>query len=162
MAKKVDTSFVRCPFCGKQYGLTGDYHYGSPIRSCQKCKRQYLDYTYHEIAFEGIRQVDVNPTEEQKQDKRKQGIVAVVVGLAAIAFGIVMIFFGWIAPWPFLIGGVAVAGGVGLMKESGEKGLAKTREKLEQERQASFQRVGDPNYIAALRSMGYQLPPNYY
>ena len=51
----------KCPHCKFAYMLmepSGGQDYGSPIQTCQKCGRQFIDKDYREIAVSGIRKTD--------------------------------------------------------------------------------------------------------
>ena len=51
----------KCPHCGKAYSIMqpkGTGFYGSPIRHCSKCGKDFIDKDYREIAIDGIRNVD--------------------------------------------------------------------------------------------------------
>ena len=46
-----------CPHCKRKlfnYN-PGSWRYESPIRTCIKCKKKYVDTRYHEIVIDGIR-----------------------------------------------------------------------------------------------------------
>ena len=114
MSKNKESS-VFCPFCNTYAGLA-DYKYGSPLRTCKKCKKQYLDTTYHEIAFEGIRESDINPTEEQLaqmvKDNRKYGRNALLLGIAALGAGVLLLFLGWLGLLGFIVSVILIAVGI--------------------------------------------------
>ena len=47
---------IHCPNCKRKVGyfVVGDYRYGSPLKTCQKCKTEYINPAYHEIEIDGI------------------------------------------------------------------------------------------------------------
>ena len=151
----------KCPHCGNNLGTAVNAHlYGSPFRVCNKCKNSYVDNRYHEIAIEGIRQVDINPTEADKQAHRKSGLKAIWIGLGMIALFIIILFTGWIVfPLP-IFGVISIIGGIGAMKGDSKKELEKTRNALEIERQQSMLRMQNPQYVEQLRAIGYDIPLN--
>lgn len=149
-----------CPHCGNSLGYALDaYLYGSPLQVCDRCKKTYVDRRYHEIAVEGIRQEDIDPTEEDKKMHRKGGWIAVGIGVAAIAVFVLLLAAGWISfPLP-IIGVISLIGGIVTMRGDNKKVLEKTRKNLENERQQSMQRMQDPRYVAQLYAIGYIKAP---
>lgn len=151
----------KCPHCGNNLGTAVNaYLYGSPFRVCNKCKNSYVDKRYHEIAIEGIRQEDINPTEADKQSHRKSGTKAIWIGIGMLALFIIILFTGWIVfPLP-IFGVISIIGGIGAMKGDSKKELEKTRNALEIERQQSMLRMQNPQYVEQLRAIGYDIPLN--
>lgn len=148
----------KCPNCGFDLGPAIDFYlYGSPFQVCKKCKKTYVDPRYHEIAVEGIRREDIEPTEEDKKANRKSGWTTIGLGLVMFAAFVLGLFIGVIAiPLPFL-GVILLIGGIGTMKRDNKKALNKRRQELELEKQQSFLRVQDPQYVEKLRSIGYHV-----
>ena len=65
------TRIVACPKCGrKDYGLGNAYLYGSPIRKCPNCGKEYYDDRYREVAIKGF---------DPKTTSPKNGIIGIVV-----------------------------------------------------------------------------------
>lgn len=151
----------KCPHCGNNLGTAVNaYLYGSPFRVCNKCKNSYVDNRYHEIAIEGIRREDINPTEADKQSHRKSGWKAIWIGVGMIALFIIILFTGWIVfPLP-IFGVISLIGGIGAMKGDSQKELEKTRRALEIERQQSMLRIQNPQYVEQLRAIGYNIQTN--
>lgn len=149
----------KCPHCENDLGTAVNaYLYGSPLRVCNKCKKTYIDSRYHEIAIEGIRQEDINPTEVDKQAHRKAGSKSILIGFGMIALFILILFTGFIV-FPLPIFGVfLIIGGFGARKSDNPKELEKTRQALEIERQKSVLRMQDPQYVEQLRAIGYNIP----
>lgn len=146
----------RCPHCNNDLGFAMDaYLYGSPLRQCNKCKKTYVDNRYHEIAIEGIRQEDINPTEADKQSHKKSGSKAIWIGVGMIALFVIILFTGWIVfPLP-IFGVISIISGISAKKGDSKKELEKTRKALEIERQQSILRMQNPQYVEQLRAMGY-------
>ena len=129
----------KCPHCGHNLGYAVDAHmYGSPARECPNCKKMYLDNRYHEIALEGIRRQDIDPTEADKQSHRKSGRNAILLGVGMLALFFLILFTGWIVfPLP-IFGVISIIGGIAAMKGDSQKELEKTRAALELEKQQSL------------------------
>ena len=152
-------SHFKCPHCGNDLGTAVNlYLYGSPLKVCDKCKQTYVDSRYHEIAIEGIRQEDINPTKEDKKENRKGGFKAILLGLGCIALFILILYFGYIAYMLPVIGVFFLVGGICGMTKDGKKSLEKKRQELEIERQQSMLRMQDLRYVEQLRAAGYSIP----
>lgn len=147
---------IICPHCKTNMGLaTEQYLYGSPFRVCKKCKKTYVDARYHEIAVEGIRQEDIEPSEEQLKKKRRSGRATVWAGVGVFALFFLILAAGWIVyPLP-VIAVICMINGSGKVRECSKKGLEKIRRNLEIEAAQSNQRMQDPQYVEQLRSVGY-------
>ena len=149
----------KCPHCGHNLGYAVNAHlYGSPMRPCPQCKKMYLDDRYHEIALEGIRREDIDPTALDQQAHRKKGRNAIWLGIGLLVlFGLILLVGLIVFPLP-IVGVICIISGISILREDPEKELAKTRAALELEKQQSFLRVQDPQYIAQLQAMGYRFP----
>lgn len=148
----------KCPHCGYDLGpAINVYLYGSPFQVCKKCKKTYVDPRYHEIAVEGIRREDIEPTEDDKKEHRKSGWTTIGIGLAMFVGFALCLCIGLIAfPLP-IIGVICLIGGIGTLKGDNEKALEKSRKELEMKKQESFLRMQDPQYVEQLRSIGYHV-----
>lgn len=53
MARYVTKS---CPYCGNKYQILAPVsrYYGSPLRTCSKCKKQYIDKDFIEVAADKL------------------------------------------------------------------------------------------------------------
>lgn len=150
---------LRCPNCNKNIGtIEDDYLYGSPLRTCPKCRKIYHDPRFHEIALEGIRQNDINPDSEFIAKKRKSGILTILGGIGVMVAFIVLIFLGWLFYFFPVISVMLIAGGINTLSETGEGAIEKKRLALESERQLSLARMQNPVYRDQLRSLGYNVP----
>ena len=148
-----------CPNCKKNLGLTKPgFFYGSPIRICPKCKKEYVDYRYHEIAIEGVLEQDTRlPTDEENSKKKKDAFVSLLIGIGSLVLFIIIFMLGWIV-YPLLLGiAVGVVGFFKGMKKEGPKDLEKKLAELEIERSHSFDRMKDPQYVEKLKGYGYNV-----
>lgn len=149
----------RCPHCNNDLGFAMDaYLYGSPLQQCKKCKKLYVDNRYHEIAIEGIRQEDINPTDTDKKNHKQSGLFGLLIGVGMIALFLIILTTGWaIIPLP-IFGVISIIGGIAAMTGDNKRSLEKTRKALEVERQQSILRMQNPQYVAQLQAMGYRIP----
>ena len=157
---KIPILVTKCPHCGTQIDSgynSGQkaYLYGSPVRQCSKCKKEYYDDRYHEIAIEGIRPEDTAFDEESKKSAAKSANTLLVIGIVfMIAF-----FVGFALGRIYFLLPVF---GIGLIwfsfeqrKENTDKGHAEKMAKLAKEEQASYERIKDPEYVKKLLAYGY-------
>ena len=144
-----------CPHCNNNLGAAVDaYIYGSPLRQCGRCKAPYLDHRYHEIALEGIRPEDLHPSAAPVQDNLGSG-KAILIGVGILALFVVILFFGWIVfPLP-IIGIIFIVRGINAKKDTAKVGRGKNLQALKMEKQQSYARMQNPDYVKQLRRMGY-------
>lgn len=151
----------RCPHCGSKSGGTGNAHlYGSPFCVCDKCKQEYVDRRYHEIAIDGIRNKDINLTSERIDADRKKAIIAIIVGIGFLILHYIIavnssgsFFFSLFT----ILGAILVVAGIDILMDGSKRMIEKNRVILDEERQASIRRMQDPSYVQKLRSIGYSL-----
>ncbi len=150
---------IKCPHCGNSLKEEDNaYLYGSPFRVCSKCKNTYVDNRYHEIAIEGIRQEDINPTEADMKAQRKSGWKWIWIGIGMNALFIIILFTGWMI-FPLPIFGVSfIISGSRSIKNVSPKQLEKKRKEIEAEKQQSLLRIQNPEYLEQLRTIGYNIP----
>lgn len=87
------------------YLTTPAHFYGSPFRICPKCKQEYVDYRYHEIAVEGAQEKDTRlPTEEERKANRKGSYKAIFIGLLVIVASIALFVVGMGTGWLYIVG----------------------------------------------------------
>lgn len=154
----------RCPHCGYNPGEAADaYLYGSPIRVCAKCKQEYVDRRYHEIAIDGIRFEDINLSPERFVADRKKAFITIIIGVSILVLNLIIAFnssatisfpvFTFIS----LLGAVILVSGIDTLMDGTKRSIEKNRAILEQERQISVLRMVNPNYVQKLRTIGYSL-----
>lgn len=93
-----------CPHCGAKYeGLNykgvqfkdSQMKYGSPLKLCPVCKKEFLDKNYREIAVEGIRDEDMECVSAKVIF---YGIVGIAIGIGAVYYemygGIIAVLLG--------------------------------------------------------------------
>lgn len=149
-----------CPYCGTKIFpyAAEEWLYGSPIRTCKKCSKNYVDNRYHEIAVEGIAPNTLSA---------KRNIIGIFIflGIFLIAFLIhyyEMHFQNYYHPLYYGIMGIAAVGIIIMIVDliriiSGAKA-----KKLEKLRGESVKRLQDKNYAQELFSIGYCIPEEYF
>ena len=145
----------RCPACNQPYeknfysGKPKDeekIRYGSPIKVCKYCGKEFIDSDYKEIALEGV------PNKEDYQRFTKGTILYTVLSF-------VMAYFSWlfdfsVLPIIFIALGVIIIGSDIISYE-------KRLKHLEKETAASKERLSDPAYAMRLAQHGYKVPSHY-
>lgn len=151
---------LKCPHCKKNLGNfdINDWRYGSPLKVCPKCKNVYFDSRYHEIAVEGVREVDVTMNEEFLAKKRKSGRLTILGGVGVMVLFVLLLATGWIFYFFPVISIALIAGGIKTLKETNPDAIQRKRAELQFEEQQSQMRMQNPQYVAQLRSFGYALP----
>lgn len=148
-----------CPYCGKKFN---DYNassqdYGSPVRKCRYCKKEYLDERYHEIAIEGYSDKSLNVKNSMK-------VIPIGLILFVIAGGMsayTIYFRGY-----YMMKGVAAAfGGLiimifGIVDAVRIKTGLKARS-LENKKEESEKRLRNKEYAQLLSELGYPVPDKY-
>ena len=101
----------RCPSCNQPYEKNfysgkpkpeEKIRYGSPIKVCKYCKKEFIDSDYKEIALEGV------PNKEEYNRFTKGTILYTVLAFA-------MAYFAWVfefsvLPFVFIVLGVIIIG----------------------------------------------------
>lgn len=147
-----------CPYCNTKTGSNQAdlYYYGSPVRTCGKCKQQYLNRCYHEIAVEGYRDTDVSI--EACRKNLRNGILLVA---AAAAMNGALYLLGRYS-WVFLLFVVLGAAMLLVSLKDYWKVRKGTRlQELEKEEKASVARLRNPEYARLLQAHGYEVPEEY-
>ena len=151
-----------CPHCGYNYSIhepKGSGFYGSKIRTCQRCGKQFIDKEYREIAIEGIREVD--------EHRISPATLFSALFFIAFACALVWLFFNDLSLFSsgrtfFSLIGAAISAGIGVflvVSESNEYG--ERQEYLKQEKINSEKRMQNPQYINLLKELGYEISEKY-
>ena len=153
-------SVLKCPHCRKNLGNynASDWLYGSPLKVCPKCHNVYFDARYHEIAVEGVREVDVTADEAFLAKKRRNGRMTILGGIGVMVLFFVLLAAGWIFYFFPFISVALIGAGMKTLKETKPESIQRKRAELQFEEQQSHQRMQNPQYVEQLRSFGYALP----
>ncbi|MBD5464299.1 MAG: hypothetical protein HDR22_00440 [Lachnospiraceae bacterium] len=148
-----------CPYCKAKifFYYEEEWLYGSPIRTCKKCGKNYVDDRYHEIAVEGIA--------PNALSIRRNGIgLLVMLGIFLIAF---LIHFyeishksGYSLEFCCLMV-VALFGILFFIIDSIRILTGAKAKKLERLRVESVKRLRNWGYAKELEALGYPVPEEY-
>ena len=145
----------RCPACNQPYEKNfysgkpkpeEKIRYGSPIKVCKYCKKEFIDSDYIEIALEGV------PNQEDYKRLTK-GTIAYTIASFVMAFFFYIFDFCFL-PILFVILGVIII-------ESDLTSYKKRQKHLEKEILESRKRMEDPQYALRLMQHGYKVPMEY-
>ncbi|MBD5541560.1 MAG: hypothetical protein HDR00_10305 [Lachnospiraceae bacterium] len=148
-----------CPHCGAKIPSYQEktWIYGSPLRTCRKCKNRYIDIRFHEIALEGVRPCDVSAGPPLSMALMGFIVAAISTGLLYYEFHysdsyhIILLFLAPVGVGMIFCGIVdAIRAKLGLK--------AKKMEKLRKE---SVERLSDKNYAHELAARGFYIPEEY-
>ena len=153
----VKTLVKNCPFCKKVYEQRSyatwgrqptdedSWLFGTPLKLCPHCKKLFIDKDVQELAITGPR----------KQD-------TAIIGPASLRLAVMGAILGAALLIGRLTAFALIAFGVALATLIADAALYPARrKKLEVERQASEKRLSDPEYAAALKRAGYDIPERY-
>ena len=145
----------RCPACNQPYEKNfysgkpkpeEKIRYGSPIKVCKYCKKEFIDSDYKEIALEGV------PNKEDYNRFTKGTILYTLLSFA-------MAYFTWlfdfgVLPFVFIALGIIIIGSDLITYQKRQK-------HLEKEISESKRRMEDPAYAQRLAEHGYKVPAEY-
>ena len=149
----------KCPHCKHTYKFfDADYiGYGSPVRTCESCGKNFIDKDYIEIAIDGIRKVD-----------KKRCSPSTLIG--AILFCGIFVFTlsgnslstsdGPPGMDEIIFFGLLAAGSLYLLI-SEIRGFKERQRFLAEETIASENRLKNREYAYFLKELGYYVPEKY-
>lgn len=151
------TLVKHCPFCKKVYEQRGYFTkgreptdeerwlFGSPMRLCPHCGKLFVDKDMQELAI----------TPPRRQDTAAVSQASLRLVILGVALGAIL-FVAGLRTFALIALGVAMATLIA------DLALYPTRmKKLENERRASEKRLENPDYAAALKRAGYDIPERY-
>lgn len=154
---------IHCTSCGKKLlsyeGYGYERKFGSPLKECKKCGRQYIDPRYHELAVEGI-PLDLFHIPSY--------LFLIVIGCLIAWRGKYLLGlrqFGvpdevqWVVPCLFMIVGIVLVIG-GIVEIISVKSGRKQR-KYQKMYEASFERMKNKTYAYTLARLGYPVPDQF-
>jgi len=157
--RRGQTVELSCPHCGKKVGVFagGQYNYGSPIKICPKCGKEYVNSFFHEIEIDGI-----NPDAFDM----KRLIIGIILGIVifAVSAGIhyfevtVQRYYHYAFIGMMIISAMVFVFCIAniILIKTGLK--AKRTEKMRRE---SAARLANPDYARKLAEHGYNVPEKY-
>lgn len=153
----------KCPHCNHAYTVfepKGEGHYGSPLLTCEKCGKHFIDKDYREIAVDGIRDVD--------KKKIAPGSIVLFLFWLLFFFAEVILFlngqsiiFDNKRSFAELIIVLLIALFLLYQIISNYKSYNIRQEILEKERLASESRLQNYQYALFLKQLGYSVPKKY-
>lgn len=144
----------KCPACGAVIEVRTYPHYpseeeriryGSPIIKCEKCNEEFIDIDYHEIALEGVRDID-------RSVVRSHGIIFGLMGVVGIIISLIV---------NMPSGAVISAGIYGFPLLIEVVSYKKRQYNLDMETIESKKRLCNPLYAVTLKKIGYPVPDMY-
>lgn len=149
---------LECPHCGhKKKENCNAWAYGSPVKVCDKCNKEFIDKRFTELAVEGIDRKNVDPSIYLKGI----GLFAAMTLLCVFLFIIMVKFNGW---YPTKIIGCMGIGILGIILCT----VLFIRAKLGIEEvdseiylKESEERLKNKEYAEKLKSYGYNVPDKY-
>ncbi|MBP5281789.1 MAG: hypothetical protein J6Z22_04740 [Lachnospiraceae bacterium] len=148
----------KCGHCGETVKEKSNmWAYGSPIRFCPRCKQEYLDRRWREVAIEGFDPKSTSPAYYVKAFFLCLACLAVSGGWTYYTVHyrneyhtamVALIIVSAIGAIGCLILSLGIA--LGFMKKGNEQYL-----------QESERRMRDPEYVKKLQAYGYRIPEKY-
>lgn len=158
---KILYSLGTCPYCKTKLFTYNQnqlkWLYGSPIRPCKKCKRNFIDIRYHEIAIEGI---------ELGTFSIKKAIKSALI-LAAISFISYLLLYyerhyqEYYHPQFYAIIIVSAIGALFMIFDAIKIITGIKKKKIEKLQNESITRLKDKSYAQQLAGLGYPVPNEY-
>ena len=147
-----------CPYCNHTYTILDSayFQYGSPIRTCKRCGKIFIDKDYHEIAVEGITWAT---RQHLKNKVSNSSIAGLIISLFIFLGGILnnASEYASILLWG---GGLLGALSIWCIIDDIKK-YHSFVEDIEKEKAASRARLSVPAYASALKELGYDVPMKY-
>lgn len=147
-----------CPHCGERTReRCNAFAYGSPIRFCERCKQEYLDRRFREVAISGL---DAKSTSAVYYIK----CFVILLAMTAIAGGWLYFtihykgYYHTLAVALVIVGAIGTIGSLvlalwvklGFAKKSNDRYLEESKRRLR-----------NPAYAAKLQEYGYVIPAEY-
>lgn len=148
-----------CPYCYTKIScyLKNEYKFGSPIRSCKKCGKSYVDSRYHEIAIDGFPQWELSLKFNVK--RILIGIVIFIIGFLFLYFERNHLGFYHLSYYIIMFMGVLVV--IFSLVDIIRIITGAKAKKFENLRIQSVERLNDKGYVQQLISIGYRIPNEF-
>lgn len=148
-----------CPYCGakiKDY-VANKWLYGSPVRVCGKCGKNYIDRRYHEIAVEGYQPGTLSV-------KRALKVLLICIALFLICAGILyyeLNFQSYYHPMYLFLVPMSAFAVIFMIVDIIRIKTGSKERALEKLKAESEERLGDTEYARTLKSIGYNVPQRF-
>ncbi len=150
---------IYCTNCGRRVGFytAGDYRYGSPLKTCPKCKTEYINPVFHEIETDGI-------SPEAFDIKRL--LLAILVSTVFFIIGAAIHYYEITTSDYYHTSciSIMVISAIAIVFAIANIFLIKTgfkTKRTERMRQKSAERLSNPHYAMHLKELGYNVPEKY-
>jgi len=148
----------KCPHCGEvTKEATNTWAYGSPIRFCLRCKQEYLDQRWREVAVVGFDPRSTSPAFYLKAFLITLALAAASGGWSYYTINFKHYYYTSIVV-TCVICAIASVAFLGLAIWIGLGFAAKKNDWYLQE---SKRRLQNPEYVKKLISYGYRVPEEY-
>ena len=148
-----------CPYCGakiKDY-VPNKWLYGSPVRVCGKCGKNYIDSRYHEIAVEGYQPGALSVSRDLK-------CILILLAMLLISGGILFYelnFSNYYHPMFFFIILMSVIGVIFMLADIIRIKTGSKERALEKLKAESEGRMKNSEYAHMLKDLGYSVPERF-
>ena len=127
------------------------FYYGSPIKTCNNCGKEFIDKYAVEIAVSGIKETSTKKTEPIYYFSLLIGVVFMLIGIVYPRGDINVT----------LITGIVFTALAVYIIVSDHNNYAEKQKSLKEEEQASFERLSDVSYAYKLKELGYDVPQKF-
>lgn len=147
----------RCPHCRTVYIRNMPQNmplYGSPVRVCKTCNKTFIDKDFQELSITGM------PSDYEYPDVGTTMFSLLIPIILAAVFitKCIMKYSTTLLVLSIISVSIIV---IMLVIEFSPKSLSKTKQKYDQEYEASKKRMQDPEYVEILKKIGYPIHPGY-
>ena len=156
MAKGIQNN---CPYCGKTIRVKrtkAEHAYGSPVRTCEFCKKTYIDRYYRELALEHPGRIDRKKFAPRNIGMLLFGSLLIVLsdfffpGAKDVVIRVLV----------SVLGGLLALSAVWVIITEYRTYDARMKF-FDEERAESEKRLSDPEYAQKLKNAGYRVPERY-
>lgn len=147
-----------CPKCGeKTREQSNAFAYGSPIRFCSRCKQEYLDRRFREVAISGF---DTKSTSAAYYGKCFLALLALSV-LSGGWLYFTIHYKGYYHTLAVALVIVGIIGTIGSLVLALWVKLGFAKKSNDRYLEESKRRLRNPAYVAKLQEYGYIIPAEY-
>ena len=146
-----------CPYCGKGIPSNGQMQFGSPVQTCKRCKKQYVDTSYQELAISGIPDAVFSV-------KNRLKLLALLGVIFVVAAGLTVqciVTQGSVPVKGFIASVLTLPMCVYVLWDILQIKTGRKLKKMERKREESEARLSDPVYAQTLHDAGYAVPERF-